>query len=113
MFGMHEQLSLRVCLLKILLNGWCLGKHLSTMSRNSSKVVLTLLSHGGLCQVIFHFRALLFLVVLATFFKRLLVWVIASFKTCSVGERLVIRLLINVLRDVFSNAGGWFLTRWT
>ena len=88
MFSMHEQLSLRVCLLKILFDGWFFGKHLSTMSRNFlPRLVLTLLSHGGLYQVIFSFPGFALsrcprclqiefkFVVVATFSKRLLVWV--------------------------------------
>ena len=51
--------ALSVCLLKILFNGWFLGKHLSMTSRYFlPRLVLTLLSHGGLYQVIFLFRAL-------------------------------------------------------
>ena len=59
MFGMHELLSLSVCLLKILWSGWFFGKNLSTMCRNFlPRLVLTFEAKGGLYHVMFLVRFL-------------------------------------------------------
>ena len=56
MLGMHEQLSLSVCLLKILCKRCFLLKHLLTMFKNFlPRLVLTLEFHRGLYYTMFLF----------------------------------------------------------
>ena len=50
MFGLHEYLSL--CLLKVLFNGWFLGKQLSTMDKNLfPSLVFKFEFHRGLYHI--------------------------------------------------------------
>ena len=98
-----------VSLFLVLFKGWSLRNYLSTMTRNFlPRLFLTLQSYGGLCHVIFF--SLIFalsrylpslriefkLVVVATFFKRVLVWADSFMKD------------LIVLRDVFQQCRGMF-----
>ena len=104
-------------------NGWSLGKHLSTMTRNFLPTLfLTLPFHGWLYHVIFIFQFLLFLVACLAWGSDLRLlsptlysnacWYepMATLKTNSVDEILVSRLLI-FCEMFFSNAEGWLLSR--
>lgn len=117
-------------------NGWSLGKHLSTMTRNFLPTLfLTLPSHDGcimwsfvfygwLYHVIFILQFLLFLVACLAWGLDLRLlsltlcsdacWYepMATLKTNSVDEILFSRLLI-FCGMFFSNAEGWLISRWT